>query len=344
MHPEFIRLGPLDIHTYGVFVAIGFIVGLAVAARRARREGIDPERITDLGVWLIIAGMLGGKLFHIIFFWNDFISGWREEGMRSLREGFVFYGGFIVASLAAVAYATVKKLPFSNGGYLCAVDRAGTRLWPHGLFLQRVLLRQAVLAAVGGDISAAAHHGRHPRAPDGNLRGARQPRDFLRTERDLPPQTLRRPDLVAVRAELRHPAVRRGVLPGRLRHVLLRRFDLWTLGGDDHDRWWPRSGWSSCRDGQIARARGLTMPLHTVSAATQGLRLDQFLQRELPEHSRAFLQKLIEQGDVRVNGKPSKPSYTVRAGDRVRWKSRRRVRSKRSPRKSRSTFCSRTTT
>jgi len=112
VHPEFIRLGPLDIHTYGVLVAIGFIVGLAVASRRARREGIDPERITDLGAWLIVAGMLGGKLFHIVFFWDDFLYGWRMEGVRSLREGFVFYGGFIAAAITAVAYTTAKKLPF----------------------------------------------------------------------------------------------------------------------------------------------------------------------------------------------------------------------------------------
>jgi 23S rRNA pseudouridine1911/1915/1917 synthase len=59
------------------------------------------------------------------------------------------------------------------------------------------------------------------------------------------------------------------------------------------------------------------MPVHVVSAEVAGLRLDQFLRRELPEHSRAFLQKLIEQGDVRVNGKPSKPSHAVRAGDEV---------------------------
>jgi phosphatidylglycerol:prolipoprotein diacylglycerol transferase len=112
VHPEFIRLGPLDIHTYGVLVAIGFMVGLAVAAWRARREGIDPEQITDLSAWLIVSGMLGGKLFHILFFWNDFLYGWHQEGIRSLREGFVFYGGFIVASLTAVVYTTVKKLPF----------------------------------------------------------------------------------------------------------------------------------------------------------------------------------------------------------------------------------------
>jgi phosphatidylglycerol---prolipoprotein diacylglyceryl transferase len=114
VHPELIRLGPLDIHTYGLFVAIGFVVGLAVAARRARHEGIDPEKITDFGMWLVISGMLGGKLFHIIFFWNDFIADWRAQGVRSLREGFVFYGGFIVASLTAVLYTRIKRLPLAK--------------------------------------------------------------------------------------------------------------------------------------------------------------------------------------------------------------------------------------
>jgi phosphatidylglycerol:prolipoprotein diacylglycerol transferase len=114
VHPDFIHLGPFDIHTYGVMVAIGFMVGLWVAARRAPIEGIKSEQIADLGVWLIITGMLGGKLFHIIFFWNDFIAGWRAEGIRSLREGFVFYGGFILASLTAVVYARAKRLSLAK--------------------------------------------------------------------------------------------------------------------------------------------------------------------------------------------------------------------------------------
>jgi len=114
VHPDFIHIGPLDIHTYGVMVAIGFMVGLWVAGHRAPQEGIKPEHIADLGVWLIVFGMLGGKLFHIIFFWNDFIAGWRAEGLRSLREGFVFYGGFIAASLSAVVYARAKHLPLAK--------------------------------------------------------------------------------------------------------------------------------------------------------------------------------------------------------------------------------------
>lgn len=111
MHPDFIRLGPLDIHTYGVLVAIGFLAGLWVAARRAKCEGFAPEQISDLGLWLILAGMAGAKVFHIIFHWDDFQMGWREAGLRSVREGFVFYGGFICASVATIVYARRKKLP-----------------------------------------------------------------------------------------------------------------------------------------------------------------------------------------------------------------------------------------
>lgn len=120
MHPIFIRLGPLDIHTYGVLVAIGFIVGLAVAAKRAPREGIKPEQITDLGVWLIVAGMLGGKLFHIIFFWNDFLTGLRVDGLRSLREGFVFYGGLIAASITTIFFAKLKQISIWKIADVCA--------------------------------------------------------------------------------------------------------------------------------------------------------------------------------------------------------------------------------
>jgi phosphatidylglycerol---prolipoprotein diacylglyceryl transferase len=120
MHPILIHTPWLDIHTYGVLVAMGFLVGLAVAARNARFQGLNPELISDLGVWLVIGGMAGGKLFHVVFFWNDFIAGWREEGIRSLREGFVFYGGFIGASVAGLVYTRIKQIEFWKVADCCA--------------------------------------------------------------------------------------------------------------------------------------------------------------------------------------------------------------------------------
>jgi len=51
---------------------------------------------------------------HIVFFWDDFIVGWHADGVRSLREGFVFYGGFILATLTAVVYTRLKRLPLAK--------------------------------------------------------------------------------------------------------------------------------------------------------------------------------------------------------------------------------------
>jgi 23S rRNA pseudouridine1911/1915/1917 synthase len=59
------------------------------------------------------------------------------------------------------------------------------------------------------------------------------------------------------------------------------------------------------------------MPAHVVANEAAGKRLDRFLRQELPEQSRAFLQKLIEQGHIVVNGGAVKASYKVRVGDKV---------------------------
>jgi 23S rRNA pseudouridine1911/1915/1917 synthase len=58
--------------------------------------------------------------------------------------------------------------------------------------------------------------------------------------------------------------------------------------------------------------------LHTLAADSDGERLDLFLGRNLAEHSRAFLQKIIQEGFVRVNGSPSlKPGLRLKKGDAV---------------------------
>lgn len=114
MHPTFVQLGPLTIATYGVLVAVGFLVGLALAGHRARQDGIPAITVQQLGVWLIAAGILGGKLFYVVFFWRDFIAGWHDKGIGSLREGFVFFGGFLAAVLTTVVFARKNRLPLGK--------------------------------------------------------------------------------------------------------------------------------------------------------------------------------------------------------------------------------------
>lgn len=112
MHPIAFEFGSLTIHWYGVMVALAFLAGLWTATRRCSRDGLRPEAIADLGPWLIVAGLLGGRALYVISYWNESFAGrpWWEVFMV-WRGGLVFYGGLIGAVLAAIVYVNWKKLP-----------------------------------------------------------------------------------------------------------------------------------------------------------------------------------------------------------------------------------------
>ena len=53
------QIGPLPIHWYGVFVALGFGLGLWNASRRAQKVGIAPDVVWDSGLWIIVGTIIG---------------------------------------------------------------------------------------------------------------------------------------------------------------------------------------------------------------------------------------------------------------------------------------------
>jgi phosphatidylglycerol---prolipoprotein diacylglyceryl transferase len=103
-------IGPLTLHTYGVLLAIAFVVGLVVAGRQARRAGLDAERVTDLAVYALIAGLIGAKLALLIVEWSYYSRHWGEL-FSILQSGGVFYGGLIAAFPVAWWYARRHAIP-----------------------------------------------------------------------------------------------------------------------------------------------------------------------------------------------------------------------------------------
>lgn len=105
-------LGPFVLHTYGVLLAIGFLTGLFVAAWQARKAGLDAARISDLAVYVLIAGLLGAKLMLLAV---DFRQYSRKSPMEIaqafVQSGGVFYGGLIGGLLMALWFARRYHLP-----------------------------------------------------------------------------------------------------------------------------------------------------------------------------------------------------------------------------------------
>ena len=67
MFPDLFSIGPVTLHTYGLFVAVGFLVGLMVTMRIGRAEGITPQQIMDIGFLMIVAAIVIVILLLITF-------------------------------------------------------------------------------------------------------------------------------------------------------------------------------------------------------------------------------------------------------------------------------------
>src|SRR5262245_20855138 len=96
MHPVLFDLGALTIYTYGVLLALAYLLGLQFAIRRARVRGLDQTRVLDLGIYIIVSALVGAKLLLLITDWNDLIRH-PADLLNLARAGGVFYVGLILA-------------------------------------------------------------------------------------------------------------------------------------------------------------------------------------------------------------------------------------------------------
>jgi prolipoprotein diacylglyceryl transferase len=107
--PEFnllgLHFGPtITLHTYGLLLAIAFIAGLWVASREAKRQGLDAGRVTDMAIWVLIAGLIGAKVLLVLVDFRYYQRSPREL-WSIFQSGGVFYGGLIGGALVAWWYA-----------------------------------------------------------------------------------------------------------------------------------------------------------------------------------------------------------------------------------------------
>lgn len=110
MYPLLFKAGPISIYTYGLMIAIGILIGIGISRREAERKGLDPERITDLAFYLVIAGVVGSRLMYVATVPRMFMAD-PVEIFRIWNGGLVFYGAFIAAFAVTIVYLRRHKLP-----------------------------------------------------------------------------------------------------------------------------------------------------------------------------------------------------------------------------------------
>jgi phosphatidylglycerol:prolipoprotein diacylglycerol transferase len=110
MHPILFEIAGFPVYTYGLLLAAAYLLGLQFALVRARARGLDPNRVMDLGIWIIISALAGAKLLLLIVDHDKFSMS--VSGLTDLvRSAGVFYGGLIAAVVVALWYLWRHKMP-----------------------------------------------------------------------------------------------------------------------------------------------------------------------------------------------------------------------------------------
>ncbi len=103
-------VGPIPIRLYGLMIGLGFIVGVYLAAWQAKKEGVSPDRVIDLGVYMLLTALVGSRLLFVLTDLKHFAAN-PFEAFAIWKGGLVFYGGLLAAVPVGLGYVKRHGLP-----------------------------------------------------------------------------------------------------------------------------------------------------------------------------------------------------------------------------------------
>jgi phosphatidylglycerol:prolipoprotein diacylglycerol transferase len=123
MFPTLFRWGGFSLQDYGLFIAVGFLLGIGLALKEARRKGLPGERILDLSLVIIISAIIGSRLLYVIINYPQYLK--EPLSIFKIWEGgLVFFGGLILAFMVGGWYIKKTGLPFWETADLLAPSLA----------------------------------------------------------------------------------------------------------------------------------------------------------------------------------------------------------------------------
>ncbi len=108
--PAYFTLFGRPIYFYGVFIGLGFILGILFCARRAGRFGLREDDIYDVMIWVIPFSILGARLYYVLFRLDYYLQH-PGEFFAVWNGGLAIYGGVIAGILVCMLVARHKKIP-----------------------------------------------------------------------------------------------------------------------------------------------------------------------------------------------------------------------------------------
>src|SRR5882724_7683832 len=104
MYPVLLQIGNFELRSYGVIVALSFAIAVWVSTKEAERKGLDPRLIQDFAVYGLLGGLVGARIYFILFSNPAYFLQNPWELLALWHGGIGVIGSLIGGSLVAIWY------------------------------------------------------------------------------------------------------------------------------------------------------------------------------------------------------------------------------------------------
>ena len=109
---ELFSIGPIHVYFFGLMIAIGVIAGSMFSIKQAKKKGISEDSMINLILIIFLSGVVGARLFYVIFYNFSFYFNNPSEIIKISEGGLSIHGGILSAILAGYIYSIRSKISF----------------------------------------------------------------------------------------------------------------------------------------------------------------------------------------------------------------------------------------
>ena len=109
--PVLFHLDHFEIRWYSLAIALAVIAAVLISVHMAKRKSIDTSHIYSLAIWVLLGGILGARLFHVIDHWEHYVN---NPGQILGFQGLAIWGALAGGGLVLLIYARVRHLPLGR--------------------------------------------------------------------------------------------------------------------------------------------------------------------------------------------------------------------------------------
>ena len=110
--PFLFSIGHFHLRWYSLIVTVAIIIGTWLAVKEAGRKGFNTEKISESVVWVVIAGLVGARLFHVLDHWSDVFAANPVRALYIWEGGLAIWGGVLGGLVATAVLARIYRWKF----------------------------------------------------------------------------------------------------------------------------------------------------------------------------------------------------------------------------------------